>query len=238
MLIDTHCHIDLFDDPISTAKAYERTQAICVMTTMLPSHYQMALPHLKLFRNIRPALGLHPLRVTEGYKEIMLFTDLSRSVQFIGEIGLDLSTEGKKNKDLQVDVLKRILPTLGCGKFVTVHSRNAHDELALLLDECHVRPVCFHYFIGGHLAAEELSRKGHYFSINHKMLASKHRAILDSVPKEQILVESDGPFLTKRPLAMVKKVYEELRNVWEINQNEIEELLTLNFKKCRTSPPS
>jgi TatD DNase family protein len=234
MFIDTHCHIDMFDDPISMAQAYERSQTVCVMPTMLPSHYQMALPHIESLRNIRPALGLHPLRAKEGYKEIVRFIDISKSVEFIGEIGLDLSNEGKRNKNFQVDVLRRILPVLGSGKFVTVHSRNAHGELSMLIDEYRVRPVCFHYFTGGQQAAVELSRMGHYFSINHRMLTSKHRSILDSVPKEKILVESDAPFLTKRPLAMVKNVYKELCKIWQISQNEIQELIALNFEKCRT----
>ena len=236
MRIDTHCHIDLFDDPISTAQAYENAQTACVMTTMLPSHYQASLPHLKPFRAVQPALGLHPLRVKEGFKEIKLFADIASSVEFIGEIGLDLSSEGKTTKDLQLDVLKRILPALDSGKFVTVHSRNAHDEVSRLLDECRVQPVCFHYFIGGPQAAAKLAKRGHYFSINHIMLTSKHRAILDTVPKEQILVESDGPFLTKRPLVMVKQVYDELSKIWHTGRNEIEELLALNFNRCRTTP--
>lgn len=234
MYIDTHCHIDLFDDPISIAKAYENAQTACVMATMLPSHFRAALPHLKPFRFIRPALGLHPLRAKEGWKEIKLFMDISSSVEFIGEIGLDLSTEGKLSKGIQLDVLRRILPTLGSGKFVTVHSRNAHEEMSRLLEEFHVQPVCFHYFIGGPRAAVELAEKGHYFSINHRMLKSKHRAILDNVPKEQILVESDGPFLTKRPLGMVKQVYNELCKIWCTDQNETEEILNLNFNRCRT----
>jgi len=234
MFIDTHCHIDLFDDPISTAQAYERSQTVCVMTTMLPSHYQMALPYLKPFRDVRPALGLHPLRVTEGYKEITLFADISRSVEFIGEIGLDLSTEGRKTKEEQLSVLRTILPAIRNGKFVTVHSRNAHQEVDNLLDEYHVGPVCFHYFIGGPNAAAELAAKGHYFSVNNRMMKNRHRSILDTVPRDRILVESDGPFLTKQPLAMIENVYDELSGIWHTDKFETEELIALNFSRCRT----
>lgn len=75
-LIDSHCHIDLFDDPIALIQEFERSHMCCVMTTMLPSHFQMALPHVKQFKNIFPALGLHPLRVQEGRIELDLFFEI------------------------------------------------------------------------------------------------------------------------------------------------------------------
>jgi TatD DNase family protein len=234
MYIDTHCHIDMFDNPIAMAQAYEKSQTICVMTTMLPSHYMMALSHTEPFKTIHPALGLHPLRAKEGHSEVSIFLEIVKSTDFIGEIGLDLSTEGKKNKILQIDILRRILPAIGKGKFLTVHSRNAHSELAMLIDEYRTGPDCFHYFTGGPKAAAELSKMGHYFSINHRMLKSRHRSILDYVPKEKILIESDGPFLTKSPISVVENIYKELGNIWQIDQNEIKSLIALNFKGCRT----
>lgn len=234
MRIDTHCHIDLFDDPVATLRAYERAQTCCVMATMLPSHYQAALPHLKPYKIIRPALGMHPLRATEGNNEISLFNELVNSAEYIGEIGLDFSSEGKKTKSLQLENLRSISSMIGRGKFVTMHSRDAHDEVSCILDEFNVGPVCFHYFIGGPQDAEKLASKGHYFSINHRMLLSKHRCIIDAVAREQILVETDGPFLTKRPLAMIDQVYNELSKVWLIDKLETEKLITLNFSKCRT----
>lgn len=238
MHIDTHCHIDLFDDPVSTACAYERAQAGCVMATMLPSHYKAALPHLKPYKAIWPALGMHPLRAEEGKKEVSLFKELVRSAEYIGEIGLDLSNEGKKTKVLQFENLRCILPMIGSGKFVTIHSRDAHDEVSSILDEYNVGPVCFHYFIGGPHAAEKLVSKGHYFSINHRMLLSKHRSLIEAIPRECILVESDGPFLTKRPLAMMDQVYDELSKIWQIGKFETEERVILNFSKCRTREKS
>ena len=234
MLIDTHCHVDMFDNPIGLAKAYQDAKTACVLATMLPSHYQAALPHLKPFPYIQPALGMHPLRATEGRREIDLFQDLSNSVEFIGEIGLDLSAEGKKTEAIQKENLRKILPLIRDGKFVTLHSRNAQKELAMLLDEYSVGPVCFHYFIGGTRGATELSAKGHFFSLNHRMLTSKHRRIIDTVPLNRVLVETDGPFITKRPLATIRETYACLSNAWGITITEVERQLERNFKACRT----
>ncbi len=234
MFFDTHCHIDLFDDPIKIAQSYENANASCVMATMMPSHYQMALPYLQPFKAIMPALGMHPLRAHECKKEIKMFIDHARSSDYIGEIGLDFSAEGKKTKQEQITILKTILPYLRNGKFVTVHSRNAHEELACLLDDYHVGPVCFHYFIGGTQAAIELTAKGHYFSVNGNMLRNKHRYLIDAVHRDNILVESDGPFLTKQPLTMIGHIYDELGNIWHTDKHVTEEIISLNFGRCRT----
>ena len=126
------------------------------------------------------------------------------------------------------------MPSIGKGKFVTVHSRNAHTELSNILDECNIGPVCFHYFIGGPHDAEKLISRGHYFSINHLMLKNRHRDLISSVPRDRILVESDGPFLTKRPWSMVDQVYKELSIIWQIGKSEVDELLANNFRNCRT----
>jgi len=235
MLIDTHCHIDFFDNPISTAQAYERTRTRCIMATMLPSHFRAAITHLSRFRSVRRALGIHPLRADEGSREVTMFRNLVNEVEYIGEIGLDLSKEGIATKKQQFDIVMCVLRYLNPGKFVTVHSRNAHEELARLLEDNQVGPVCFHYFIGGTRAAREIAEKGHYFSINHRMLRSKHREILDAVPREKILVESDGPFLTKRPLAVIEYVYDKLSEIWKIDRDQVEKLVVSNFDKCRTA---
>lgn len=235
MLLDTHCHIDLFDDPITQVEAYERSGNHCILVTMLPSHYRAALDHLRPYEHVQAALGIHPLRAREGRKELDLFKNLCSGAEYIGEIGLDLSGDGKATKKEQLEVMSNVLCHLDSGKFVSVHSRNAHEEVAILLEDSQVGPVCFHYFIGGPLAAAELANKGHYFSINHRMLKSKHREILDSIPKERILVESDGPFLTKRPLSMIRSVYTEFSKMWGIDLKQVEELIALNFDKCRTA---
>jgi Tat protein secretion system quality control protein TatD with DNase activity len=56
----------------------------------------------------------------------------------------------------------------------------------------------------------------------------------DAVNKEHILVESDGPFLTKQPLKMIQYVYDALSSIWETDKHITEEIISVNFEKCRT----
>lgn len=234
MLVDTHCHIDLFDDPINVAQSYCTSHTQCVMVTMLPSHYRMALPHLMKFPSVLAAIGMHPLRAKEGSNEVGLFRELSKSVEFIGEIGIDLSPEGKKTKETQIKNLNAIAPKLKDEKFVSVHSLRAYEEVGDILEKNGIDPVCFHYFTGGRAAAESLAKQGHYFSINHRMLTSRHKELVDVLPVKQVLIESDGPFLTKNPVEKTKEVYTALSEVWGIEFFETARIIKANFQTCRT----
>ncbi len=234
MLIDTHCHIDLFDDPITQAKSFEGKKNICIAMTMLPNHYLLAKSHLNSYNYVHPSLGMHPLRICEGKPEISLFIKHLKKESFIGEIGLDYYSEGKQTKSQQLSFMNQILPTIGQNKFLSMHSRHAHEEIMTLLEKYNVGPVCFHYFIGGINAAEEIARHGHCFSFNLRMICGKQRRLLDYVDKKQILVESDGPFLTKNPIADIEKTYNKLSEIWDLERFEVEELLKTNFENCRT----
>ncbi len=234
-MIDTHCHVDLYDDPIGVAQKIERAQTQCVAVTMLPSHYRLGLPHLATFDDVHAALGLHPLRVTEGERELDDFISLSTTCEFIGEIGLDFSREGRATKSRQVEVLDRILQWVKGRKFVTVHSREAAPTLLQMLAETGVGPVCFHYFTGGQSVATDAIDAGHFFSFNQRMLKGRQSALFDTVPRDRVLVESDGPFLTKAPTTATKDAYSLIAERWELSLSEVVEIIAQNFKACRTN---
>lgn len=233
-MIDTHCHIDLHTDPIGIAKNIQGTGIQCVAVTMLPSHFQMGIRHLKRFINIHSALGLHPLRVTEGIEEIDDFVLLSRKCEFIGEIGLDYSREGVATKQLQLEVLSRIITCTKRGKFVSVHSRGAATDLLQILKDKKVGPVCFHYFTAGPDVASTVSKAGHYFSFNRRMLKSKHRGLLGIIPKNRVLVESDSPFLTTSPITATRETYLKIAEYWDTPLTEAKAIIANNFANCRT----
>ena len=234
-MIDTHCHVDLYDDPIGLAQKIVQAQTQCIAVTMLPSHYRLGLPHLAAFDNVHAALGLHPLRVSEGERELDDFVSLSKSCEFIGEIGLDFSPEGRSTKSRQVEVLDRILQSVKGRKFVTVHSREAAPTLLQMLAETTVGSVCFHYFTGGQSVATAAIDAGHFFSFNRRMLKGRQSALLEVVPRDRVLVESDGPFLTKVPVTATRDTYSLIADRWGLSLPETVEIISQNFKACRTN---
>ena len=58
--LDTHCHLDLFDDPSKALDAAPDTVVVAV--TELPSRFRLLEARFRRDRRVRVALGLHPLR--------------------------------------------------------------------------------------------------------------------------------------------------------------------------------
>jgi len=233
-MIDAHCHIDLYDDPIALAQKIHHSRMSCVAVTMLPSHFRMGETHLSPFDNIHSALGIHPLRVSEGQNEVDDFLQISQSCEFIGEVGLDFSDEGKSTKELQIEVFSTIVKGFSRGKFVSIHSRMAHYDVARILGEEGVQSACFHYFTGGVVAAKELAKQGHFFSVNQRMLRGRNQDLVRELPRDRILVESDGPFLSKAPLSAIKDTYTQIGKIWGMDLSDTESLIAKNFASCRT----
>lgn len=221
MIIDTHCHFDMMPRPEVYIRQREQAGDIVIGMSNLPSHFQMGQPHLKGYRHIRCALGLHPLRAVEGKTQLTLFRRLVDETSYIGEIGLDFSREGVATKDEQITVLREVLAAIrGKNKIVSVHSRRAEKELFSLLCEYEINNVIFHWYSGPIDIIPSILEKGYFFSVNEAMCLSKNgQSIVNSIPKDRILTETDAPYNEKTDIKAVlsylnlteKEVYNNFR---------------------------
>jgi len=199
MIIDTHCHFDMMSQPEAYIRQKEQAGDIVIGMTNLPSHFEMGLSHVKRYKHIRLALGLHPLLASENKNELPLFDSLLDQTSYIGEIGLDFSKEGLSTKEDQISTLRKLLEKLeGRKKIISVHSRKAEKELFDLLCEYNINNVIFHWYSGPIDLIPSIISKGYYFSINEAMTISKNgRTIIKEIPRSRILTESDAPFNNK-----------------------------------------
>ena len=196
MIIDTHCHFDMMPNPEAYISALEKAGDIVIGMTNLPSHFMMGQPHLAGYKHIRLALGLHPLLAAENRKELTLFKRLVDQTSYIGEIGLDFSRDCIATKDEQISVLRELLATLkGKKKIVSVHSCKAEEDLLTLLCEYEIKNVIFHWYSGPVDLIPAILVQGYYFSVNEAMCRSKKgQAIIEKIPKDRILTETDAPY--------------------------------------------
>jgi TatD DNase family protein len=235
MLIDAHCHIDRYPDPMRVANRAETDGILTVAVTNLPSHYQIGSQHATRLRHVCLALGLHPLVAGQHRGEVQLFRRLAPSVSFVGEVGLDFSREGKGTATAQIEVFREILLALGRRPvFITLHSRQAESKVLEMLAEFGVGPAVFHWFTGspGHLV--EAARAGHYFSVNPAMVGSaKGRSLIELMPQDRVLTETDGPYVKLGTRAAephdVRAVVSHLSQVWGRTEPETEELIVTNY---------
>ncbi len=60
LFVDTHCHLELYPDPVKTLN--EAPGTVVVAATELPSRYRLQAVRFRGDKRVRVALGLHPLR--------------------------------------------------------------------------------------------------------------------------------------------------------------------------------
>lgn len=203
MIIDTHCHFDMMPHPEAYLRQREQAGDIVIGMTNLPSHFEMGFPHVKGYKHIRLALGLHPLLASENINELPLFNSFLDQTSYMGEIGLDFSKEGLSTKDIQISVLRKLLEKLeGKKKIISVHSRKAEMELFSLLCEYNIHNVIFHWYSGPVDLIPSIISRGYYFSVNEAMTVSKNgRSIIEKIPRTRILTESDAPYNNKADIS-------------------------------------
>ena len=198
-MIDTHCHFDMMPRPEAYIRQKEQAGDFVIGMTNLPSHFKLGIPFIRDYKHIRLALGLHPLLAADSIRETNLFREYIDQTSYIGEIGLDFSKASVRTRDVQISVLKELLAALqGKIKIVSVHSRKAEKELLSLLCEYDIKNVVFHWYSGPTALIPDILSKGYYFSINESMtLSKKGRSIIDMIPRNRILTESDAPYNEK-----------------------------------------
>lgn len=234
-MIDTHCHVDLYPNPTEVAVGANRAGVLTIIVTNLPSAFERAQPFVRGMKNIRLALGLHPLVASLHEKEKERFRNLIHQTSYIGEVGLDFSRSGIATKELQIKSFRFVLQTLkGIPKFITVHSRQAESKILDMLEEERRSPVVFHWYTGSLKELDRALSQGHYFSINPAMINSpKGRKIIEVIPKHRVLTESDGPFVKVGGRAVqpadVALVEAHLVDIWGKDKAEVRAMLRENL---------
>jgi TatD DNase family protein len=236
-MIDTHCHIDLYPDPIKIAKESERLGIVTIGMTNLPSHFEMGYPHLAGFRKVRLALGMHPLHAEAHIDEFNKFKKNIDKTSYIGEIGLDFSREGYATKELQLETFRKILLALtGKKKLLSLHSRRAEKVVLDELVKNKIASAIFHWYSGPPGLIEEIAGHGYYFSVNPAMILSDNgKKIIARIPKGRMLTETDGPFIESfgspvKPVD-VRLVHQYLSDLWVSPLSAVVEQIHHNFNQ-------
>ncbi|MEB1806018.1 MAG: TatD family hydrolase [Bacillaceae bacterium] len=234
---DTHVHLDLYKNPINIMRQIEEDKSYTIAVTNLPILYDKAIKENPNNEYIRFALGFHPELVEKFQEQIPYFYKKIENCRYIGEIGLDFTGKNKLYKDLQIDVFKRtikICNRIG-GKVLSIHSRGASREVIEIIGSNFNGKVILHWFTGGTLELKEAVQNGYFFSINLEMLKTvKGKNLINSIPMDRILLESDGPF-TKQfsdnyDISFIYNTIKKLSLIKSVSIEEMNKLLKKNFK--------
>jgi TatD DNase family protein len=152
-------------------------------------------------------------------------------VRAIGETGLDFFRTAPEGREKQLYSFKRhIQIAKDVNKAVMIHDRDAHREVLDTLEEVGApEKVVFHCFSGDAQMALECVAKGYYLSFAGTVTfknAPHLREALALTPMNQILVETDSPFLTPMPnrglLNTPAQIPNTLRQMADVKQVDID----------------
>ena len=216
-LVDAHTHLDACGatDAASVTAIVDRAAAVGVGRVVTVADDLVSARWVVTAAEADPrvwaATALHPTRAGDldaaARTELEVLARHPRTVA-VGETGLDHywpgRLEGCADAAAQeeafrwhLDLAKRV------GKPVMIHDRDAHaDVLRILREEGPPETVVFHCFSGDAAMARECVDAGYVLSFSGTVSFRNARELHQAaplVPVDQLLVETDAPFLTPHP---------------------------------------
>ena len=253
-IIDTHAHVnsEKFDD--DRAETIERAQmagieAIVNMGDTMESS-QVCKELSREFSCCYAGVGIHPeesFPLTEADLAQLAQWAAQDKVVAIGEIGLDYYWEKDQEKrQLQREIFTKQLDLARqLDMPVCIHNREAHgDTMNIIKAEGRGIRGVLHCFSGSLEMARELVKMGWYIGVDGPLTfknAAKLPEIVQELPLEALLVETDCPYMAPVPMrgkrnepAYVKNVVEKIAQLRNMSFEEIAEQTTRNAKNLYT----
>lgn len=236
-MIDFHCHLDLYPDPHSVARACRERGLYVLSVTTTPSAWRGTSALAQDAPRIRTALGLHPQIAHERAHELALLEQLVVDTPYVGEIGLDGGPEYRNHWRKQLRVFERALAICrdAGGRVMSLHSRRASGEVLDALEACPgVGTPILHWFSGPLRDLDRAVELDCWFSVGPAMLRSaKGRQLATRMPIDRVLIESDGPFaqVDGRPAWPWEAVsaVPDLAKLWQMDKGACERQLMANL---------
>ncbi|SIS01463.1 TatD family hydrolase [Micromonospora avicenniae] len=222
-VLDSHTHLDITvseagvpgggpsDDPVGTAIDVASRVGVDRLVQVgvdVPSS-RWGVATAQRYPAVVATVALHPNDaprlpdLDEALREIEALAADDR-VRGVGETGMDFFRTGDEGRAAQEESFRaHIGIAKRYGKALVIHDREAHSEvLRILDDEGAPDTVVLHCFSGDAAFAAECVRRGYLLSFAGTVTFASAVALREaaaSTPIDQILVETDAPYLTPTP---------------------------------------
>ncbi len=230
--VDSHCHLDFeqFDeDREEIIKDAEKQLEFIVVAGSNLEHNKAALELERNYKSVKANLGLHPT-YTESFNQLERIKTQIREEDpvAVGEIGLDHHhVEDEEIRERQEEVFREMLELAEeLEKPVVVHSRDAEARCVEILDSYDLPGVFLHCFNGEPKLAKEAVEKGMKIGVTTQILYSNRvQNIVDSLNSEDLLLETDSPFLYRGERNQPVNVLESAEKIAEIKETDEETVI-------------
>lgn len=211
MIFDTHAHYDdeAYEEDREDILKLIRQDGVGLVTdvgaTIASTKKAVALSEQYDF--IYAAIGVHPEGVEELTAQDMdWLCELAKreKVVAIGEIGLDYYYEDPKRDIQKIWFRKQLEVARKTGLPVVIHSRDAAQDTLDIIKEEHGEQIggVIHCFSYGKEMAREYLDMGLYLGIGGVVTfknAKKLKEVVAYAPLEQLVLETDSPYLSPEP---------------------------------------
>ena len=247
-MIDSHCHLD--HDPLkknldavinrSRDTGVEKLLTICTTD----SSFNNILEIVKNYEIIYGTYGIHPHETnttTTNVEEIINKVSLNDKIIGVGETGLDFYYNNSDKKSQISSFVNHIEASIKLKVPIIVHSRNAENETYDLLNNYKNEniKILMHCFTGSSKFAKKLMNFNIFFSASG-IITFNNSSVLQKtfkeIPIENLLIETDSPFLAPVPMrgkknepSYIKYIASKLAELKSCSFKKIEEITTNNF---------
>ena len=206
MIIDTHAHLDMLNDPKrAIEEALEAGVEKIIVPGVEPDTFEKVIKLADEYENVYAQIGVHPSEAQKFSDDTagrMMELAAHKKVVAIGEIGLDYYWD-KTFVDVQKKVFKTQIEIANALKLpVVVHDREAHGDTFEILEQMGAKKVLLHCFSGSLEFAKRCVEKGWFIALGGVVTfknAKKVRQVAKEIPLEHIMLETDTPYLTPHP---------------------------------------
>ena len=188
-------------------------------------------------------IGFHPDEVDDltdkDITDLETLIKTNKKIVGIGEIGLDYYHNDMNKEKQREYFIKQLELAEKLDLPVVIHSRESIQEVYDILAEHKCRGV-IHCFSGSQEMAELFIKLGFYLGIGGVLTFknSKLKDVVSEIPLENIVLETDSPYLAPEPYRghtnypqNIKIVAQTLRNLKNVTLEEVTEKTTSNVNK-------
>ncbi|MHA1974727.1 MAG: TatD family hydrolase [Candidatus Hodarchaeales archaeon] len=242
-MIDSHGHllsefVDNVDELVS--RAIKSGLEAIINSAIEPKHIPEAIQLSLKYKNfIFNSFGFAPQKVKSiDFQKTYNLIRSHNEIKAIGEIGLDYHwIHDSKWQMKQKEIFQKfIVLAEEMKKPVVIHSRKAEDDCISILEQIVETPVLMHCFTGNVEQTKRVLKNNWMISIPTAVVnRKKHRKIARITPIENIMVETDTPFLSpikgkqNEPSNVVYAI-KEIAKLKNLSFEEVDQITTLNAK--------
>jgi len=248
MIIDTHAHIDQFEDLADVLQRANQAGVsdIIAQSVDLASMKKLCAIALEFKQpKIHVALGIHPgmVKLDSQQEALDFLCSHASKACAIGETGLDYwykwvrkdEIERQKQKDsfqIHLDLARDLnLP-------IVIHSRGAWRDCLAMAQASGAKKALFHWYSGPVDILAQIINAGYYVSTSPSVAYSpESQKAMQEAPIDRILIETDSPvtykdgedFYKAQPKDVVR-TWKSLAKLKNLNEQEVLERVNANAK--------